>query len=824
MRTVKVLFIGILFGLASSGWAQSAKWTFMVYMAADNDLEPFSISDFNEMETVGSSADLQIIVQYDRSPEYDATNGNWTDTRRFRVTQDANTSTISSPVVQNMGELNMGDPQTLVDFVTWARQNYPAEHYCLVLWDHGGGWKRTRLASDGLRGTPTAFPSGGARLSDLLNARKADPSGPAVRFTNPFRSGWGPGKDVCLDQTNSDRLQSDEISGALQRLGGGIDVLGYDACLMAMIENAYEVRGKVNYMVGSEETEPGDGWAYDLILPELRSRPTMTPAELSTVLVQKYGQYYGATPETDQTLSAVDMSKLDAVIVAINNFAQAVTGANAWSLVSQARQASDSYNQSQNIDLYDFADRLGTLVAGVGTQANALKTALSAFVISNYAEPSHGNARGVAVYFPPSSGYDPRYANGVLNIDFTADTQWDEMIQASYQGGGGGEPNADPYEPNDSPAQAYGPVTSGFQYIGYITSRNDRDFFKIVAGSTFDLRIDLTVPADYDIYLWRKSGEQYQLVDSSANMNTQAELIQRSGLPSGEYYVAVMYLWNNDNYSANPYQLTIAQTGGGGVVDVLLQYDDGHPNGWIYSNRWDINEGVACYFVPPVTPAVLKGFYFDLVSLDAFPSDGGSDGSFYVFGADYYGTFLPDTLRYIRPGGTGWNSVDLTADNITLFGDFFAGLLWDRWNSPAIGWDTNSTNGLNLVFTEIGGYQDWFLGEGTFFIRAAVSYLNEVTGVTEDVLLAPTRFSLSQNYPNPFNPATNIEYDVPSAGHVTLAVYNIMGREVAKLVDETQPPGHKTVSFNGKGFASGVYFYTLRTGTFSDTKKLILIR
>ena len=626
-----------------------------------------------------------------------------------------------------------------------------------------------------------------------------------------------------MDETDNDILRSNEIASALQSIGTTIDVIGFDACLMAMIENAYEIRGKVKYMVGSEETEPGEGWAYNLILPELSSNPNMTAAQLSALLVQKYGQYYGSIAGTDQTFSAVDMSKLDGVITAVNSFVQALGTANSWSQVAQARQASDSYNESQHIDLYDFADRLGGLVPGVASQANALKAALSAFVTSNYAEPSHANARGMAVYFPPSSAYDPRYANGILKIDFTADTQWDEMIQASYQGGGT-QPTADLYEPNDTFAQAYGPVTSGFTYNAYITSRNDQDLFKFVTGSTFDVRVDLTVPADYDIYLIRKSGEQYVKVDSSLNTNLQPELIQRSGLPAGEYYVAVVYLFNNDNFSQNPYQLTITQSGGSGMVNLLLQYDDGSPDYGVYSDRWDFNQGVACYFVPPVTPAVLKGFLYYVVSLDAFPGTGGSDGSFYAFGADYYGPILPDTLRSVRPGGTGWNLVDLSADNIVLYGDFFAGMFWDRWNSPMVGWDTNSTNGLNLVYTELGGIRDWYLWQGTFFIRAAVSYLNQVTGVTEEVLLAPTRFSLSQNYPNPFNPATEIEYDVPSAGRVTLTIHDVLGKQVARLVDEDQSPGHKKVRFNGAGFASGVYFYTLHAGTHSETKKLVLMR
>ena len=136
----KILILILFFNAAIFG--QKAKWTFMVYLDADNDLEKFGIADFNEMETVGSTSDVQIVVQMDRIPGYDATNGDWTDTRRFRVIKDNDTKTISSPVLQNLGEVNMGDPQSLVDFVNWAKTNYPADHYCLVLWDHGGGWRK----------------------------------------------------------------------------------------------------------------------------------------------------------------------------------------------------------------------------------------------------------------------------------------------------------------------------------------------------------------------------------------------------------------------------------------------------------------------------------------------------------------------------------------------------------------------------------------------------------------------------------------------------------------------------------------------------------
>jgi hypothetical protein len=90
----------------------------------------------------------------------------------------------------------------------------------------------------------------------------------------------------------------------------------------------------------------------------------------------------------------------------------------------------------------------------------------------------------------------------------------------------------------------------------------------------------------------------------------------------------------------------------------------------------------------------------------------------------------------------------------------------------------------------------------------------------------PGHFALYQNYPNPFNPTTLIQYSLPVGTRhaVSLRVYDLLGREVAVLVDEQKVPGSYSVAFNARGFASGVYFYRLRAGGFVETRKLILLR
>jgi hypothetical protein len=100
--------------------------------------------------------------------------------------------------------------------------------------------------------------------------------------------------------------------------------------------------------------------------------------------------------------------------------------------------------------------------------------------------------------------------------------------------------------------------------------------------------------------------------------------------------------------------------------------------------------------------------------------------------------------------------------------------------------------------------------------------LSEITSVEQSSYRLPERFSLSQNYPNPFNPSTTIEYQIPKQSYVTLRIFDLLGREVATLVNEKREAGSYRVQFDGAGLSSGVYFYQLRGGEFVQTKKLIL--
>ena len=98
------------------------------------------------------------------------------------------------------------------------------------------------------------------------------------------------------------------------------------------------------------------------------------------------------------------------------------------------------------------------------------------------------------------------------------------------------------------------------------------------------------------------------------------------------------------------------------------------------------------------------------------------------------------------------------------------------------------------------------------------------TAIKVEDTFVPSAYKLYQNYPNPFNPATTIRFDVPEESKVVLKVYDILGREVATLVNEVKHAGNYKISFNASDFASSVYFFRLQAGSFTNTKKMILLR
>ena len=104
------------------------------------------------------------------------------------------------------------------------------------------------------------------------------------------------------------------------------------------------------------------------------------------------------------------------------------------------------------------------------------------------------------------------------------------------------------------------------------------------------------------------------------------------------------------------------------------------------------------------------------------------------------------------------------------------------------------------------------------------AYVSLVTGVQPEIELTPNQFSLSQNYPNPFNPSTSIDFTLPKAEKVRIAIYNQLGQQVSQVADREYSPGSYSIRFDGNNLSSGVYYYRIEAGSFVQTKKMVLLK
>jgi hypothetical protein len=186
------------------------------------------------------------------------------------------------------------------------------------------------------------------------------------------------------------------------------------------------------------------------------------------------------------------------------------------------------------------------------------------------------------------------------------------------------------------------------------------------------------------------------------------------------------------------------------------------------------------------------------------------------------GNYLTSDL-YLLWNGANWdntslqtNTYDINNNRVrTLYQDWNS-TSWDNTDQDSAGYNSNGDISFDI-------FQGW---SGTDWVNETKYIYNYagVTAVDNNLTTVPSHYYLSNNYPNPFNPTTNIKYSLSSGGFVTLKVYDIIGREVATLVNENQSSGNYTVRFDGSGLSSGVYLYQLKVNNFVSTKKLVLMK
>ncbi len=370
------------------------QWTFLIFLNGKNNLDPYGAMNINQMEKIGSTDQINIVVQW-------ASTANKT-TKRLYVQKDNDINKVTSPVIQDMGKVDMGDWNSLVDFIKWGSANYPAQHYFVDVWDHGSGWHL-----------------------DALDFKK-------------MASGYTP-NDISWDDDTGHFISTEQLGMAMRDasglIGHKIDLYGSDACLMAMAEVANEMSDSVAVSVGSEETEPAEGWPYDTFLKSWAAMKNPTPADVAKALTTEYFNAYqgGEYGTRDVTFSAFDLSKMESVHSAIKLLGQnfsTLSAEDRKKIVTAAGSALNFY-YSDYVDFQDFMKKLQSL--GLSTLGNDVfvqaKTALSDFVILNKVSPGYAAGGGLAVWLPTYMSQYNQYAERYKNIKFNIKTEWGKTLK-----------------------------------------------------------------------------------------------------------------------------------------------------------------------------------------------------------------------------------------------------------------------------------------------------------------------------------------------------------------------------------------------------------
>jgi len=375
-----------------------APWTVMVYMNGKNDLEQSAISDFNEMEAVGSNKNVNIVVELGVRGTKKGAKGT---VGRYYVRKDSNPKEITSLPVMKF-QADMGDYRNVIAFVKWAKMLYPAQRYMLILWDHGTGW---------------VDPKKGV-------------------------------KAISFDFEEGSFIQTTQM-GKILRGTGNVDMYMSDACNMQMLEVLYEIGTKADVLLGSEAPLPVSGIDYTKFFRIFNSAYAQTNKALASALVAGF-------PISDRTgkmpiqLSAVASEDLPILGAYIDNWIVGVTAANDKACESQMVNDVQRFNMalmpypgvSMYADLYDMVSKYlkcADKSSAAAKSSRALMKQLEKTVIANRYLPSKTeqgfHPYGVAITVPLNNGglladlTADSLSNNYSDLVFAKSTQWPKFLK-----------------------------------------------------------------------------------------------------------------------------------------------------------------------------------------------------------------------------------------------------------------------------------------------------------------------------------------------------------------------------------------------------------
>lgn len=365
-------------------------WTVLIYSMADTDLEPFMVTDINEAGEVGSTDALHVRALVDRNPGYGddplLDQGSWVGGRVLDLTAPGTTE-----LVEDLGDVNSADPTVLADFITQGITDHPADKYALIISDHGAGWP-----------------------------------------------GIGPDESSDFDTLDLPEIVSGIGAGIAEAGVEKLDLLGFDACLMATYEVASAVAPVARRMVASQELEPGHGWDYRS-LAVLAEDPTTDTDTFGSAIIDGFeAQAIESGTDAEITLSLVDLTRMAALDEAVTAFSAEVgevpdaapAVGRAESTVLAFGRSPDPAQDSNHSDLGQLVDVVAEEASGMAGTAAAVSEALDAVVLDSVTGPATAGATGLSVYVPPAEAYaNPAYEE----LDTT--DPWEALLEEYFAAG-----------------------------------------------------------------------------------------------------------------------------------------------------------------------------------------------------------------------------------------------------------------------------------------------------------------------------------------------------------------------------------------------------
>jgi len=364
------------------------KWLILIYMNGDNDLDVFADYDISELSKVQYPPTVKVVVLRD-----------FFSSLGYTVYASNEVTGEFEELTTQQEELNMGDSQTLINFVEEFMSKYPSEKTALILWNHGEGWR-----------------------------------GPSST-TSP--------RIASVDEGNNDYLFMYELKEALEELkktGYNLDLIGFDECLMGGIEVLADIKDYADAFVVSETYEPGAGWNYERIMEKLIENPDADAYTLGKYIVDSYGEEYNSYPYP-LSLAVFNREEVENLLDDLDKIALTLNE-DTFYLIQEAREKStivDSEDAPDYVDLYSFALQLEEK----GIVPEVVQN-IKEIIDNAYKSLINTTLKGIYIYFPenPSDysccyGYEaPSYCSelGINNYynPFAEISNWDEMLEDYY--------------------------------------------------------------------------------------------------------------------------------------------------------------------------------------------------------------------------------------------------------------------------------------------------------------------------------------------------------------------------------------------------------